>query len=101
MLITLSWIALLSAASPTYPGQNTEPSTDPSWEQIEKEVNETIDNDSEEDEIADRSSKNSQEYNLYDREQNRNRNTPSQYYYYQNPSDNRGQTKKLYQRDDG
>jgi hypothetical protein len=101
MLIPLTCLALLAAATPVYQGQNTELPEDPSWQQIEKEVNEDIENDSEEGEIAERTSKNAQEYNLYDREQNRSTNSQSQYYYYQNPSDNRGRTKQLYQRDDG
>lgn len=54
-----------------------------------------------EDEVADRSSKNSQEYNLYDRDQNRNsRDDRDQYYYYQYDKNNRN-SQKLYQRDDG
>lgn len=101
MLLPLSCLALLAAAGPAVEGQNTQLPQDPSWQQIEKEVNEDIENDSEEGEVAERTSKNAQEYNLYDREQNRNPNSQSQYYYYQNPSDSRGKTKQLYQRDDG
>lgn len=56
----------------------------------------------EEEEVAQRSSKNSQEYNLYDRDQNRNSpDDRGQYYYYQNDNNNRRNNQKLYQRDDG
>lgn len=99
MLIQTLLISILGAGSPFIEEQNTPPVQSHPIEQAEESENE------EEDEIADRDSKNRQEYNLYDREENRgNPSSQGQYYYYQQQPQQPGynnQSRKLYQRDDG
>ncbi len=96
MLHQLLLGSILAASYPSVPEQDPQPVPGNNIQIFQNQQEEEDEGD-----LADRSSKNRQEYNLYDRQQNDRENDSGQYYYYQYQDGNRNQSRKLYQRDDG